>query len=429
MVDKEREINHKSTKRWRLQFSIFIFLAIFNQIFNISLLDILGRDQLPTPNIFSGNFILYTLLSTLTILLAVSVVEINLKSIIYTEALISIYCFISSKSILPFGVFLLFVLSEIFIFKSKKNKRENEKSSKKRERKLYPAFKFNFIEREERVKKALILISIFAVIAPQLGIKEQIATVKRVSPEKILPNQFKLGSGWVDYQIKVIPFNDPKSKGELTYSGKFNWESCEESAKGVGKYTKDQIYGYKKIFYNYNKKIDKFISDKTRTQLNPPLFFLTQPIDSISSGEDLGLCNSLKKLSRYSYKSQLSTREEVYSLDKGFLDYMALYNARKIIEDIYKYKGSKYLNAIYNYKYQHDLDVNYNSYLKNYAYFQVEYISGDLSKIKLFMRDQTSPDIPPKLFEEITFKKSEIKIEESKEIKDLTDQSVKMGLF
>jgi hypothetical protein len=158
-----------------------------------------------------------------------------------------------------------------------------------------------------------------------------------------------------------------------------------------------------------------------------PTIFTTYPVASIVGTKQEGVCNTLKLMSQSSFK----VGENLYKMDAGVLSKLASYETWKEINEVYEISITDKLIAYYNLTYTKSLDRNYNDFLNNYAYFELEYQIDELIGISMYLHDPINqPTKAATLLERITFTSlgSEYSFDPGK-AKDYTKQNASKGLF
>ena len=381
-------------------------LAFLLTFLTPGILNVISNNNLPRPTIFSGPYITGLTFSFLVLVLSFTTLRKKIQSFKAAIILLLINTIVYSiynganKVIL----YLYLLVALVFIIW-----REREHWKMK--------FSFSF-------PTLVIPLGICLLLA---GLQAQANVISVATAMGVRTPTFTLPSvGSTSFKVTV---NNPSNKGEETetYEGKFNWQSCQEEGIGIAPSLKKIKYGVNKDFYSYDFAKNQYITDATKVALKMPTIFTTYPVASIVSTKQEGVCNTLKLMSQSSFK----VGENQYKMDAGVLSKLASYETWKEINEVYEISITDKLIAYYNLTYTKNLDRNYNDFLNNYAYFELEYQIDELIGISMYLHDPINhPTKAATLLEKITFTSlgSEYSFNPGK-VKDYTKQNASKGLF
>ena len=374
--------------------------------FTPGILNVISNNNLPRPTIYSGPYL--TALTFSLIVLVLSYTSFlkrarSFKSVILILVINTlVYSLYNGNNKVVMYLYLVGAIAFI-LWKEKQNLKER--------------FSFSF-------PTLLIPLGICLLLA---GLQAQANVITQATAMGEKSGIFTLPSnGSTKFKVTV---NNPSNKGEetATYEGKFNWQTCQEEGAGIAPALKKIKYGINKEFYSYDFEKMYYITDATKVALKMPTIFSTYPVASIVNTKQEGLCNNLKLMSKVSFK----VGDNKYKLDAGILSKLASYETWKEVNEVYQIPLTDRLIAYYNLTYIKNLDRNYNDFISNYAYFELNYKASQLVGISMYLYDPINhPGEQANLLEKVTFEKIDADYTfQPEKVKDFTEKNVSKGLF
>jgi len=370
------------------------------------ILNVISNNNLPRPTIFSGPYLSALTFSLIVLVLSFTSLRERVKSfkaviliLVINTVVYSIY---NGNNKVVMYIYLLVALS-LILWKEKDNFKEKFTFS-------YPAL--------------VIPLGICLLLA---GLQAQANVITEATLMGTKSGIFSLpSSGSTKFKVTV---NNPSNKGEetVTYEGKFNWQTCQEEGTGLAPALKKIKYGINKEFHSYDFEKQYYITDATKVGLKLPTMFSTYPVASIVSTQQEGVCNNLKLMNQVSFK----VGNNKYKLDAGVLSKLASYETWKEVNEVYKISLTDKLIAYYNLTYMKSLDRNYNDFISNYAYFELNYETSKLVGISMYLYDPINhPGEEATLLEKITFEEMDYEYTFTpNKVIDFTEKNASKGLF